>query len=99
MTDWTRLKSRPNHTNEELRLPRASGNVSEFESRDGCRYRWVKLRDCLIHTSGVAILLEVRLFNSIHLLPAISALIPFGIRLEFRKGQSKFSKKRSLYGQ
>jgi len=41
MTDWTRLESRPNHTNEELRLTRVSGNVSEFENRSGCRYRCV----------------------------------------------------------
>ena len=42
MTDWTRLKGRPNHIAEELQLTRVSGNVSEFETRNGKRYRCIE---------------------------------------------------------
>ena len=42
MTDWTRLKGRPNHIAEELQLTRVSGNVREFETRNGKRYRCIE---------------------------------------------------------
>ena len=40
MTEWIRLKGGP--YDEELQLTRVSGNVSEFETRLGYRYRCVR---------------------------------------------------------
>jgi hypothetical protein len=40
MTEWTRLKGAP--YDENLRLTRVSGNISEFETRLGYRYRCVR---------------------------------------------------------